>query len=307
MTMNQSLASTSLSADQRRELVQATAKKNFRKRVIMSRAFVMMLFGAVAIAFVPLFSIVFTIVHRGWHYISWAFLTTPQHYPAPFNKSVGGISNAITGSLVVDGVALVMAIPLSMALAIVLYEGRGRFVTAFRRLIEVMVGLPSILFGLFVYVFIVTPLGYDYSGLAGSVALTLLMMPVMTVASEAALRDVPPTLSEAALALGARRSRVMFRVLIPYALPRMFTGILLSLSRAVGETAPVLLIINASMVTNWNPLGTQTTMPLLIFNNQLASNPVLIASSWAIALVLIVAVFSLNFTSRLIVARSRKG
>jgi phosphate transport system permease protein len=296
-----------LSAAARRDLVQATARRTFRRRLVLSRVFMTTIVLAVVVAFVPLVAIMVSIVSNGWRFVDWTFLTTPQLQPGIYGTDIGGISNAITGSLLIDGFALVLTIPTSIVLAIVLFESKGRVMAAFRRVVEVMVGLPSILFGIFVFEFVVTPMGYRYTALAGSIALALLMLPVMTVASEAALVAVPPTLSEAALALGARKSRIMGRVLLPYAIPRMLTGVLLALSRAVGETAPVLLIINSSLVTHWNLMSPQSVLPLLIFNNIGSYNKTVIASSWGIALVLIVAVFCINLTSRLILARSQKG
>ena len=296
-----------LSRDERRALVQESARSGYRRRAWLSRLFMTALVASILLTFIPLFAIVTSVVGKGWRFVSWTFITTPQLQAGILSKNIGGISNAITGSLLIDGLALIMVVPLSIALSIAFYETNNWFMATFRRIVEVMVGLPSILFGLFVFAFVVTPMGYQYTGLAGSIALALLMLPVMTVANEAALRAVPQTLIEAGLALGSRKSRIMWRVILPYAFPRMLTGMLLSLSRAVGETAPVLLIINSSLVTNWNPMSPQTTLPLLIYNNLSSFNPVVIDSDWGIALILIVAVFLINLSSRLIVARSQKG
>jgi phosphate transport system permease protein len=291
-----------LTPEQRRTLVQQTARRSYSRRVFGSYVFIGAVVVALLAAFIPLASIIYSVVSNGWRYVTWTFLTSPQLQPGIFSHNVGGISNAIIGSVEIDGLAIVIAIPLSIVLAIAFYELPGRAMAIFRRIVEVMVGLPSILFGLFIFAFFVTPLGYHYCALAGTLAIALLMIPVMTVASADALAAVPSTLTEAALSLGARRSRIMLRVILPYAVPRMLTGILLSLSRAVGETAPVLLIINSALIGTWNPWSPATTMPLLIYNNLQSYNPAVIRSTWGIALILIAAVFLINLTSRLVVA-----
>jgi phosphate transport system permease protein len=301
-----------MSNEERRAFVQQVAKDRFRRRVWMSRVFLFFVSVALIIAFIPLFSIVQNVIGHGWHFVSWKFLTTPEQQPDIFHQSaIGGISNAITGTLLIDGIATLIAIPMAILLSIALYESKNRLMHLLRVYVEVMVGLPSILFGIFIYAMVVTPFlassGLYYTALAGVLSLAVLMIPLMTVACEAALRAVPGTYSEAALALGARNSRVMMRVLLPYALPRMLTGIMLSLSRAVGETAPILFIIGTSLVTNWSIWSPQTTLPTAIFHNLDSDNPYLHNACWGIALILIVAVFVLNLTSRVIVARAAKG
>jgi phosphate transport system permease protein len=297
---------TAMTDEQRREFVQATARRTLLRRRVWSIVFFASIGLAMILAFIPLFSIVYSVVLRGWHYMTWTFLTTPiKTPPTVFSSDIGGISNAITGTILIAGLALLIAAPLSIGLAIVLYELRNPFTAAFQRVLEVMIGLPSILFGIFIFTFVVTKNGP--SGLAGSLALGMLMLPVITIATLAALRDVPSTLNEAALSLGARKSRVMWRVILPYSVPRIFTGIVLALGRAVGETAPVLLIIGGSYVTSWNPLNSQTNMPLTIFQNLQNTNHFVKDSTWGIALVLIVSVFCLNLIGRLVVARTQKG
>lgn len=291
-----------LSVEERRTLVQQTARRSYRRRVVGGYAFIGAIVVALAAAFVPLASILYTIVHNGLRYISWSFLTSNQLQPNIFSHNIGGIGNAIVGTILVDGIALAISVPLAVVLSIAFYELHGPFMSVFRRIIEVMVGLPSILFGMFIFAFFVTPLGYDYCALAGALAVSLLMLPVMTIAAVDALVSVPPTLTEAALSLGARPSRIMARVTLPYAFPRMLTGILLSLARAVGETAPVLLIINSSLTANWNPLSTASTLPLVIFNNFNSINPYVRNSLWGIALVLVASVFLINLTSRVVVS-----
>jgi len=292
-----------------REMVRSTARRNYRRRSFYSGMFYAAVTVALGIAFIPLSAIVYNVLKRGLPYISWSFLTTPEMDPPDIfhPHQIGGISNAIVGTILIDGLALLIAVPISVILAVALFESRGRTMSILRSYVEIMVGLPSILLGVFIYAFFVVPLGFKYCAMAGVLAIAIMMVPLMTVAGEAALRDVPATLSEAALALGARPSRVMWRVVLPFALPRVMTGILLSLGRAVGETAPILFIIGSNYAVNWNPFGQVTAMPTLIYKYQQSSYDYQREACWGIALVLIVAIFTLNVISRFLAARSEKG
>ncbi len=304
-------AGSALTPDARRQLVHDSARRTFTRRVWMSRLFLGALAGALVIAFIPLFSILWSVIGNGAHAISWAFLTTPQKINPTNPNDIGGIANAITGSVLLDGLAFVLALPIAMILAIALHELHARSMRWLRYQFEIMVGHPSILYSIVVYAVIVTPIlrhfGYQFSGVAGIVSLAALMVPLMTVTMHDAILDVPLTLKEAALALGARRSRVMWRVILPYARPRMLTGVLLSFSRAVGETAPIVFVIGTQLMTNWNPLSQQTTLPTLTYNYLGSGIPAEQAACWGIALVLIATVLALNLTSRFAVARMGKG
>jgi phosphate transport system permease protein len=241
--------------------------------------------------------------------VSAVFLTQSQHFPTIADRNdIGGIANAINSSLLIDGIAVAISVPLAIVLAVAMYESDNRFFNTLRLLLEVMIGLPSILLGIFIYSIIVVPLSNGVGTVwAGSLAIALLMTPLMAIAGEAALRGVPSTLTEAGLALGARRSSVMRRVIFPFAIPRILTGILLSLSRAVGETAPLLVITGVSIVVNWNPSGQATAMPVLIYDYLQSQYPAIRNACWGIALVLMAAVLVLNLSSRIIVARTSKG
>ena len=293
--------------ESRRVQIQSIARASFRRRQFYSGVALSLIALALLIAFVPLFSILQNVIGKGMHVVTWAFITKPQQLPGIIDRNaIGGVSNAITGSLVIDGIALLLAVPAAILLSIAFFEFNGRVMSVIRTAVETMVGLPSILFGLLMFTLLVQQTRH-YTGIAGALALALMMVPLMTVACEAALRDVPRTIHEAAVALGAKPSRIMHRVIFPYALPRMLTGIFLSLSRAVGETAPVLLVIGANLLTNWNPLGPQTSLPTLTLSYVGSQYPALRYACWGIALILISVVFVLNLTSRVVTARSNKG
>jgi phosphate transport system permease protein len=294
--------------DERRALVQAASARYYRRKVAYSWIFLGLMALMLLLAFIPLGSIVWNVVDRGVKIVDWTFLTTPQKNVQFTNLSdYGGISNAIVGTTVIFLGAILIAIPVSMALAIALYESKSRVVHALRIYLEVMIGLPSILFGIFIYFKFVLNSGGVLAGYKGSLALALMMLPLMSISGERALRDTPNTYVEAALALGAKRSRIMRRVVFPYALPRIWTGIMLSMSRAIGETAPILFVIGTSYVVNWSPKAPQTAFSTMIWNNLQSESVPVQESCWGIALVLITVVFIFNLASRIFIARSSKG
>jgi phosphate transport system permease protein len=190
-------------------------------------------------------------------------------------------------------------------LGLYLSEASSRAANFLRAIIEIMTGLPSILLGVFAYEYIVVRMK-TFSGLAGIVALAVLMVPLIAKASELSFRGVPATLREAGLALGARSSRVTRGVIIPAALPGMITGILLSLARAMGETAPLLLVIGASGDWTWSPLKQMSALPLLTYDYSGSQYSSQRAAAWGVALTLVVMVMILSLGSRFVAARLRK-
>jgi phosphate transport system permease protein len=296
------------SAASRREIVQSSATRYYRRKMILSGIRIYGLYAALVAALVPLGDILYNVIRRGAPYMSWRFLSTPQKLPDLFHQSdIGGISNGITGTAEIFGIAVVIAVPLAVTTAIALYESHGRVMARFRTLLEVMVGMPSILFGVFIYSYVVTRMHYQLTELAGSLALAVLMIPLITVSCEVALRTVPQAYVEAALALGAKRSTVMRRVVLPYAAPRILTGIMLAGARAIGETAPILFVIGNNLGSTWDPLKEVSSLPTIAYNDLNSYYTSLQNEVWGIALVMIAAVLVLNLASRFIVARTSKG
>jgi phosphate transport system permease protein len=303
-----------MSPEERRETIQATARRFYRRKMVYSRLFVSMMALGLLVALGALAMLLEAVISRGMRYISWSFLTSPPQLADLFHRNrIGGISNALVGTLVVFGLGFLIAVPLSIIVAVALYESSGKVMAGFRTLLEVMVGMPSILFGIFIFAYIVSPdifhSGYVFNGFAGSLALAVLMVPLMSVTCEQALRAVPLTYTEAALALGAKRAKIMRKVTMPYALPRMVTGIMLSASRGVGETAPLLFTIGASMLVNFSPRSQQTTASTDALNSISGQYiiPTQVYEVWGVALVLITVVLILNVSSRIIVARLNRG
>src|ERR1019366_7489735 len=181
--------------------------------------------------------------------------------------------------------AVVMAVPIGTMCALFLVERRGRLAGALRFAADVLTGVPSIALGIFAYAVLVGPgslLGH-FSGLAGSFALAVLMLPIVVRASEAAMRTVPRDLWEAGLALGVRRSRVVRSVVLRGALPGLVTGNLLAVARAVGETAPLLFTVLGSSVLETNPFQPMDAMPLRILTDGTQANAHLQTVAWATA------------------------
>ena len=291
---------------ERRQIVQHTAQKTAARRKRNSQFFMSTLGLCLAISVLLLILVLIAVVGKGLHVISWTFLTGTPIQPTLFaQEDIGGIGNAIVGSLVVDAVAALVAVPLGIVLGLYLSETDSRPANALRAVTEIMTGLPSILLGVFAYVYIVTTM-QSFSGFAASMALAILMTPVITKASETALRAVPRTLSEAGLALGARQSKVSLKVVLPIATPGIITGVLLALARAIGETAPLLLVMGASIRYEWNPFNPLSALPLMTYNYSSAAYDSQHAAAWGIAFVLVALVLILNMTARLVAGWMRR-
>jgi len=280
---------------ERRHEIQKRAAQTIGRRTLLSKLFLTLLVLAFILALVPLGSVIFALLQKGLASISWPFLHTLPTQPSLIaQNAIGGIGNAIEGSLIID-----------VLLGLYLAESLSRAANFLRAIIEIMTGLPSILLGVFAYEYVVVKLK-SFSGLAGIVALAVLMIPVIAKASEIAFRGVPATLREAGLALGARSSRVSRGVILPAAMPGVITGVLLSLARAMGETAPLLLVIGASSDWNWNPLHQMAALPLLTYNYSGSQYPSQRAAAWGVALTLVTIVMILSLGSRLVAARMRR-
>jgi phosphate transport system permease protein len=259
---------------------------------------------ATVVALVPLVLVIYYLLKRGLGAISWHFFSTDP--TGAFIGDPGGIKSALLGTIEIVALGALIAIPIGIGVALYLVEyGRnGRFAAVVRYFVDVMTGVPSIVFGLFVYITLVIG-GGGYAAWKGSVALALLMLPVVTRSAEVVLQLVPDHLREAALALGAPRWRVVTRVVLPTALPGLITGSLLAIARAAGETAPLLFTSAIVLGTNFS-LGERTnSMPIQIFNDVGQAQDRLVERAWGTALTLVALILLLNLAARLIAARSR--
>lgn len=269
--------------------------KNSVAYVVMGLAFVL--------ACIPLFSILYTVIVKGAKDFDVYFLSHSMRNVAE-QQSDGGAYHAILGTLEQVGIAAVITIPLALLAGIYLVEyggPRSRLAQAVTFFVDVMMGLPSIVAGLFVLSFWILGLGFGYSGFAASLALLILMLPITIRSTEEMLRLVSPALREASYALGVSKWRTIVRVVLPTALPGIVTGMMLGVARIMGETAPVLLLVGVSESINGNPFSEpQGSLPLFIFSESQNSLQTAIDRGWAAALTLIIIVMLLNLFARLI-------
>jgi phosphate transport system permease protein len=259
---------------------------------------------AFVVVIIPLGFVLYTVIARGASIISGSFLTS-QIPPEVAPANVGGLGPAVAGTLVITGLATVMAVPLGVLGAVYLneYGGNGWVARLIGFFSDVMTGVPSIIMGLFI--FSIWVLHFGFSGLAGAFALGCLMLPIVIRSTYEMLRLVPDSLREGSYALGATKARVTLTVVLPAAIGGIVSGALLAVARASGETAPLLFtILSGITVVNWNVFsGANTSLSFQIFSN--ASSPYVgsQARGWGAALTLIAIAFILMIISRVITAR----
>jgi phosphate transport system permease protein len=264
------------------------------------------LLAGTLLALVPLVLVIFYLLQRGLGALSWDFFTTDP--TGSFLGPPGGVKSAIVGTILIVGLATLIAVPIGVGVALYLVEfgKRSLFANLVRYFVDVMTGVPSIVFGLFIYIVLVlSGVGGNFAGWKGSVALALLMLPVVTRSAEVVLELVPDSLREAALALGAPRWRVVLRVVLPTALPGLVTGSMLAVARGAGETAPLLFTAFAVNSTNLDPTLQMNSLPVQIFNDVRQAQSNIVARAWGSALTLVAMILILTLVARMIQRRSR--
>jgi phosphate transport system permease protein len=278
----------------RRAVVRESSRATLRRRRLIGDGTQAACYIALIVVLIPLVALIAYTISRGAKGISIAFFT---QVPVPQGVPGGGISNAIVGTLIIVGVAAVMAIPTGLAVSLFLIERKGRLAATIRFVADVMAGIPSIAIGVCVYALIVVPT-HTYSGIAGSFALAVLMLPIIVRSDEAAMRSVPDDLWDAGLALGARPSRVARSVGVRNALPGIVTGNLLAVARAVGETAPLLFTVLGNPFFETNPLHPMSAMPFTIYTDGTQPYALQQTTAWATALALLTLVLFLSIVAR---------
>jgi len=260
-----------------------------------------------AIALVPLGLIIYYLLSKGLGAWSWDFFTTDP--TGSFLGTQGGIKSAILGTLEMVALATIIAVPIGIGVAIYLVEfgQTSRFASIVRYFVDVMTGVPSIVFGLFIYTTLVVAGtgGSSFAGWKGSLALALLMLPVITRSGEVVLQLVPQSLREAALALGTPRWVVTMKVVVRTAIPGLVTGSLLAVARAMGETAPLLFTVAVVNGTTFNLNERMNSLPIQIFQDVGQANDQLVERAWGAALTLVVLILILTLVARLISRRSQ--
>ncbi|OBF20525.1 phosphate ABC transporter permease PstA [Mycobacterium kubicae] len=259
-------------------------------------------FASFAVALVPLFWLLGVVIARGWYAVTrldWWTHSLRGVLPEEF---AGGIYHALYGTLVQAGVSAVIAVPLGLMTAVYLVEyGASRLARTTTFMVDVLAGVPSIVAALFIFSLWIATLGFQQSAFAVSLALVLLMLPVVVRSTEEMLRLVPDELREASYALGVPKWKTIVRIVVPIATPGIVSGVLLSVARIIGETAPVLVLVGYSRSINTDIFnGNMASLPLLIYTELTNPEHAGFLRVWGAALTLIIMVAAINLFAALI-------
>ncbi|WP_297098048.1 phosphate ABC transporter permease PstA [uncultured Draconibacterium sp.] len=284
---------------------------NLSRRTLKDKLFKGLVLFLSLITISPIVLIIYKLVEKGYRQISLDFIikTPPNTFEAMTALSngeliPGGIANGITGTLLMVVLASVIAIPVGVITGIYLYENPGKpLANLTRNISDILQGVPSIVLGLIAYMWIVKPITSGFSALAGSVSLSIMMLPMIVRSTEETLKMIPQSIKEAAVALGVPYYKVILRVLIPTGFSGLLTGILLGISRILGETAPLMLTALGSSVINLDITKPTSAVPLLIW--EFYNDPNMVDLIWSSSLLLMGMVLTLNLVSKRIAARTK--
>ncbi|MFN8508260.1 MAG: phosphate ABC transporter permease PstA [Dehalococcoidia bacterium] len=267
----------------------------YRRRRMMDRAMTLAMVGAAIAAVIPLFLILFYLVKEGVPGLSLEFFTDDPTRPG---REGGGVHNAIVGSAIMVGLALLMGVPVAIGAGIFLSEyGQNRAGSVVRFIIEVMAGIPSITIGLFVYSLVVLRQGH-FSGFAGALALAIILVPIIARITEEMLLLVPRSLREASYALGAPRWKTVLRVVLPTAMPGIVTGVMLGLSRIAGEAAPLLFTALGNQFYTTDINTPMDSLPRRIYYYATGPYGYWHDQAWAMSLVLVAIILVISLVVR---------
>lgn len=284
---------------------------NLGRRTAKDRLFKGIVIALSVVTISPIVLIIYKLIAKGIRQISFDFIlkTPPDTFEAMTALSngeliPGGIANGITGTLLMVILASAMAIPVGVITGIYLYENPGKpLANLTRNISDILQGVPSIVLGLIAYLWVVKNVTNGFSALAGSVSLSIMMLPMIVRSTEETLKMIPQTIKEAALALGVPYYKVILRVLIPTGFSGLLTGILLGISRILGETAPLMLTALGSTIINLNISKPTSAVPLLIW--EFYNDPNMVDLIWSSSLLLMAMVLTLNIISKRIAARTK--
>jgi phosphate transport system permease protein len=250
----------------------------------------------------PLVAILLYIIRAGITKINWHFLV---NIPKPVGESGGGIANALLGSMIIIGVAALIAIPIGILCGIYLNEYKKSKLAYWSRLsVDILQGVPSIVIGIVAYFWLVKPLG-GFSALSGSVALAIMMLPIIIRSTEETLKLLPDSLKEAAFALGMPFHRVILKVIVPCGISGILSGVILAVARIAGETAPLLFTAFGNPYISTNITKPMQSLPLLIFNYATSPYNDWHDLAWGASLILLLWVLLLNIITKLTTRRWR--
>ena len=259
------------------------------------------------ITLIPIASILGTVISKGYKGISFNLFTHDMSMATPTDPLTnGGVLHAITGTLTLVAIALIMSVPLGILTALYLTEVKGTLTRPIRFLVQAMSGVPSIVAGLFILSAVLYPITKGYSGFMGSLALSILMIPTIARTSEEVLNLIPNELREAGVALGGTQWRSVAMIVLPAARSGLITAMILGVARIAGETAPLLLLTGGGDKVNPNPFHDSIgSLPYYIWKSFNAGSPEAITRAWAGLLVLLIVILILFTSARLL--SSRKG
>jgi phosphate transport system permease protein len=270
-----------------------------RYRLAKSRIFFYAICVFSFVTLIPLFMILWELIQKGYHQFNLNLFTrvAPTSMEAMLARISdeplpGGILNGITGTLLILVIAILLAIPLGIWVGVYLAEKQMQpLARLVRSLSDLLQGIPSIVIGVIVYIWVVKPMS-GYSALAGSVALAIMMLPMVIRSTEESLKMLPVSLKEAGLSLGGSYTSVMLRILLPSAFSGLFTGSLLAVSRVMGETAPLLVTALGAATVNWNIAQPTSSISLLIW--EFYNDPNLAPLIWSSSLLLLLIILGIN-------------
>ena len=273
------------------------------QRLYADRAFKGLVCIFAGLTAIPLLAILGEVLMRGCGQLSWSFFTEPTPTAFKAMQAVaagepipGGIANGIIGSVLMLGMATVVAVPIGIMCGVYLAENaKKRFAVVVSYITDLLQGTPSVIIGIITYVWVVVPMK-GYSAIAGSVALFIMMLPLIIRSTEETVKILPASLKEAGLALGGNRARVTLKVILPSAFGGIFTGILLTVSRVIGETAPLMFTALGCSFIRWDIDKPISAVPLLIW--EFFNDPNLPELIWGASLFLLIFVLSLNLTAK---------
>ncbi len=274
--------------------------KNIKVRLIKARIFKTVITLISTISIFPLFLIIFYIVKNGIKAINWELLTS---LPSSVGEEGGGIIHSIAGTFILIIIASLFSIPLGIGAGIYVSEHRNSKIANFIRLcVEVLQGIPSIVIGISVYLWIVLPMG-NFSALSGGIALGIMMLPMIIKSTDETLKLIPPTLKEASIALGVPYYKTILKVILPAGLKGIVTGILIGIARIAGETAPLLFTAFGNNFLNLNILKPVDALPLLIFNYATSPYEQWHKIAWGASFILVSIVLFLNIITQVIIKK----
>lgn len=278
-------------------------KKKLSQRLFIDRLVKSVVCVLAALTAVPLIAIIGEVLLKGYNQLSWSFFTepTPTAYKAMMATAAGepipgGIANGIVGTVIMLGMAVVIAVPIGILCGVYLAEhGKSRFAKTVSYLTDLLQGTPSVIIGIITYIWVVVPMK-GYSAIAGSVALFIMMLPLIVRSTEETMKILPASLKEAGLALGGNNARVILKVQLPAAFGGIFTGVLLAVSRVIGETAPLMFTALGCSMIRFSIDKPISAVPLLIW--EFFNDPNLQSLIWGASLFLLLFVLFLNLTAK---------